>query len=88
MERSARKLKDEAAISLRVISVSSAEGLLYAVKTGWPDIVITDHIDLTTLELLPTSHCEGCVSHLGDITSIRSIRVRNSLFTYCNVCRR
>jgi hypothetical protein len=83
-----RQLKDEAAISLNVTTVSTPEGLLAAVQSGALDIVITEHLDLTTLELLPIAYCEDCVSPLGEITTTRSIRVRNSLFTFCDECRR
>jgi hypothetical protein len=89
LERGARRqLKDETAITLDVTLVSTPEGLREAVQMGAQDIIITEHLDLTTLELMPISECEDCVSPLGDITTTRSIRVRNSLFTYCQVYRR
>jgi hypothetical protein len=88
LERGARRqLKGEAAITLTVTTVSTPEGLRDAVQSGALDIVITEHLDLTTLELLPISKCEDCVSPLGEITTTRSIRVRNSLFTCFHVYR-
>jgi hypothetical protein len=78
LERGARReLKAEAAITLGVTTVSTPEGLRDAVQRGDPDIVITEHLDLTTLELLQTS--PYFKSPLGDIEKTRSIRVRNSL---------
>ena len=58
-------------------TVSTPQGLLDAVQSGALDIVITDHLDLTNMPLLPTSFCNsGCESPLGEITGTRSIRVR------------
>jgi hypothetical protein len=88
--RGARQLRDETAITLDVTTVSTPEGLRDAVQSGALDIVITKHLDLTTLATIPLQMdiCDGCVSPLGEITATRSIRVRNSLFSFCYVCRR
>jgi hypothetical protein len=83
-----RELKDAAVITLDVTTVSTPQGLRDAVQRGALDIVITEHLDMTTLELLPISDCEDCMSPLGGIHRTRSIRVRNSVFTYFTVCRR
>lgn len=63
--------------------VDTPQSLLQAVQDGALDIVVTDHLDLTTLPLLPTSICtEGCESPLGEIAKTRSIRVRFVLFLW------
>ena len=56
--------------------VDSPQALVEAVQAGALDIVVTEHLDLTTLPLLPTSICPvGCDSPLGEIGQTRSIRV-------------
>lgn len=56
--------------------VDTPRSLLNAVQAGALDIVVTKHLDLTTLPLLPTSICDvGCDSPLGELTKTRSIRV-------------
>jgi hypothetical protein len=76
-----RTLKQAAEIEpLNVTTVSTPEGLRDAVQNGALDIVITEHLDLTTLQLLKTSICPvGCDSPLGEIATTRSIRVRAPL---------
>lgn len=79
----------EALAPANVTFVDTPQGLLAAVRGGALDIVIVDHLDLTTLPLRPTSICDvGCESPLGEITATRSIRVR--LFGQCvlpGLCR-
>lgn len=66
-----------------VTTVSTPEGLREAVQNGALDILITEHLDLTTIPLVKTSICaEGCDSPLGEITATRSIRVRASHLCY------
>ena len=57
--------------------VNSPQALLDAIDARALDIVVTEHLDLTTLPLQPTSICPvGCDSPLGEISTTRSIRVR------------
>lgn len=56
--------------------VNSPQALSNAVQAGALDIVVTEHLDLTTLPLLPTSICTiGCDSPLGSLRKTRPIRV-------------
>lgn len=56
--------------------VQTAVELLQAIASGERDILITEHIDLTSLELIKTSICDvGCEGHLGEIQETRSLRV-------------
>ena len=76
-----RRLQQDAAAAVdtaNVTTVSTPQGLVDAVQSGSVDIVITEHLDLTAVPLLPSSICENgnCDSPLGEITGTRSIRVR------------
>jgi hypothetical protein len=58
--------------------VSNPEQLLDAIRLGALDVVVTEHLDLTTLPLIKTGFCnEGCAGPLGEIRKTRSIRVRS-----------
>ena len=62
-----------------VAFASTAVALRDAVLQGWRHIVITAHLDLTTLPLRETSICaDGCASPLPDIRGTASIRVRTT----------
>lgn len=68
-----------------VTSVSTPEEFVAAIRQGALDIVVNEHLDLTTnaTKLLPTGICQvGCESPLGVIANTRSIRVRSSLVFY------
>ena len=67
----------QAVAPAEITIVSTPKGFVDAVQRGALDIVITEHLDLTTVDLQPTSICEvGCESPLGEIFATRSIRVR------------
>ena len=58
------------------VKVSTPKELVYAVLDGYPHIVITAHLDLTTLPLITNEICsEGCSSPLPEIFRAESIRV-------------
>lgn len=58
--------------------VSTPDQLAAAVANGIPDILVTNHMDLSGLELKKTPICpDGCESPVGPINGTRSIRVRN-----------
>lgn len=69
--------------------VDTAQALVNAVQAGALDIVVTEHLDLTTLPLLPTSICNvGCESPLGELSKTRSIRVSSlSFFIYFSLAK-
>lgn len=86
----ARTLQQASVEAVNATTVSTPAGLRDAVQSGVLDIVITEHLDLTTIPLLATSICEvGCESPLGEITATRSIRVRHdpALPTRQNILR-
>lgn len=61
--------------------VNTPQALLDAIDADALDIVVTDHLDLTTLPLQSTSICKvGCDSPLGEISTTRSIRVRHCFY--------
>jgi hypothetical protein len=61
----------------QITSVSTPLQLKQAIKRGARDIVITNHLDLTTLQVEDTSICpDGCQTPLSEIRVTRSIRVR------------
>lgn len=63
--------------SAEVTNVNTPQQLVAAIGRGDRDIVVTDHLDLTTVPLKPTGIClVGCMSPLGVLKGqTRSIRV-------------
>ena len=58
------------------VKVSTPKELVQAVLGGKPHIVITAHLDLTTLPLITNEICpDGCSSPLPEILRAESIRV-------------
>lgn len=60
------------------VEVATPKQFVDAIKAGAADIVITGHMDLTQVPLMPTYICpDGCESPLGQITKVRSMRVQS-----------
>ena len=61
------------------VSVASPQQLVDAILEDHAHIVVTAHLDLTTLPIRENSICpDGCASPLPEIRAAQSIRVRTS----------
>ena len=80
-----RRLR-QAAPEQRPVYVSSPRELEDAILQGRLHIIITAHLDMTSMPLRDTSICpDGCGGPLPEIRETASIRVRSGLCAHC--CR-